>query len=96
MNTYNYSAFAVALKSVVCAVLVVCAHAALNAQQTGPRLVDPHLAVRPVVTNLNQPTSMAFIGPNDILVLEKPSGKVQRIQNGVFTSTVLEDRKSVV
>ena len=31
-----------------------------------------------VVTGLSQPTSMAFLGPSDLLVLEKASGKVQR------------------
>ena len=53
-------------------------------------MIDPNLAVRAVVTNLNQPTSMAFIGPDDILVLEKASGKVQRIVHGALDSTVLD------
>jgi len=60
----------------------------LNAQT--PSLVDPNLRVRTVVENLDQPTSMAFIGPNDLLVLEKATGKVQRVVNGVLTSTVLD------
>ena len=30
------------------------------------------------------PTQMAFIGPNDILVLEKDNGTVKRIVNGVI------------
>jgi glucose/arabinose dehydrogenase len=33
---------------------------------------------------------MAFIGANDFFVLEKATGKVQRIQNGVLQSTVLD------
>jgi len=33
---------------------------------------------------------MAFLGPNDILVLEKASGRVQRVVNGVVHSTVLD------
>ncbi len=44
--------------------------------------MDTNLAVRAVTTNLTQPTSMAFIGANDILVLEKASGKVQRVVDG--------------
>jgi glucose/arabinose dehydrogenase len=32
--------------------------------------------------DLESPTSMAFLGPNDILVLEKNGGAVQRIVNG--------------
>ena len=30
------------------------------------------------------PTQMAFIGPNDILVLEKDTGTIKRIVNGVI------------
>jgi glucose/arabinose dehydrogenase len=35
------------------------------------------------------PTTMAFIGENDILVLEKNTGKVQRIVDGVIKGAVL-------
>jgi aldose sugar dehydrogenase len=55
-----------------------------------PSLFDPNLTVRTVVTGLAQPTTMAFIGPNDILVLEKASGKVQRVTNGSIAGTVLD------
>jgi aldose sugar dehydrogenase len=55
-----------------------------------PELVDSNLSVRRVVSGLVMPTSMAFIGMNDILVLEKASGKVQRVVNGVVVSTVLD------
>jgi aldose sugar dehydrogenase len=43
---------------------------------------DPSLKVELVTQELRAPTSMAFLGPNDILVLEKESGTVQRIVNG--------------
>src|SRR5918912_1585141 len=43
---------------------------------------DPNLKVELVASGLKLPTSMAFLGPNDILVLEKESGTVQRIVNG--------------
>ena len=55
-----------------------------------PTVVDPNLAVRTVVSGLVQPTSMAFLGANDFLVLEKASGKVQRVVNGAIHSTVLD------
>src|SRR5919201_736648 len=54
-----------------------------------PTVLDPNLAVRTVVSGLNQPTSMAFLGDNDFFVLEKPTGKVQHVVNGVVT-TVLD------
>src|SRR5438132_12350680 len=90
MRTKTYIAIKVGLKSSVCAACIFCPDAFTHAQQTGPSLVDTNLAVRSITTNLNQPTSMAFIGANDLLVLEKASGKVQRIVNGRLTSTVLD------
>lgn len=90
MKTHVHSQLANGLKFIVCAILVVWARATSNGQENGPRLVDPNLGVRTVTTNLNQPTSLAFLGPDDLLVLEKASGKVQRFVNGVLTSTALD------
>ena len=70
--------------------LVLWPRPSANAQTVGPTLVDANLAVRTVVSGLNQPTTMAFLGDNDFFVLEKASGKVQRVVNGVVQSTVLD------
>jgi len=45
---------------------------------------DPALVVELVAIGLNQPTSMAFIGPGDILVLQKANGQVRRVVGGVL------------
>jgi aldose sugar dehydrogenase len=47
-----------------------------------PIINDPSLKADLVFQGLRNPTSMAFLGPNDILVLEKDQGTVQRIVNG--------------
>ena len=47
-----------------------------------PTVNDPNLRVEKVFEGLRFPTKMAFLGPNDILVLEKDNGTVQRIVNG--------------
>jgi len=47
-----------------------------------PIINDPSLKADLVFQGLRNPTSMAFLGPNDILVLEKAQGTVQRIVNG--------------
>jgi aldose sugar dehydrogenase len=52
---------------------------------------DPTLQVEVVVTGLDLPTAMAFLGPNDILVLEKDKGTVQRIVNGKLLPEPLLD-----
>ena len=55
----------------------------------GPTLVDGNLEVRTFASGLITPTSLAFIGANDVLVLEKNSGQVKRVANGQ-TTTVLD------
>jgi aldose sugar dehydrogenase len=52
--------------------------------EIAPTINDPNLKVERVVGGLKFPTSMAFLGPNDILVLEKNNGTVRRIVNGVM------------
>jgi aldose sugar dehydrogenase len=48
----------------------------------GPTIKDPNLKAQQIFTGLDHPTGMAFLGPNDILVLEKNTGTVQRIVDG--------------
>ncbi len=54
-----------------------------------PTIKDLNLKVETVATGLALPTTMAFIGPNDILVLEKNKGTVQRIVNGQMSAEPL-------
>ena len=53
-----------------------------------PTMLDPNLTVTTVVTGLDQPTNMTFLGPNDFFVLEKASGKVQHVVNGLAAPSV--------
>ena len=53
------------------------------ASPEGPEILDPTLKAEVVFRGLKYPTSMAFLGPNDILVTEKDAGTVQRILNGI-------------
>jgi hypothetical protein len=67
----------------------------VNAQALDPTVLDPNLGVRTAVGALNQPTGMAFLPHSDplmldILVLEKSTGKMQRVVNGSIQSTVLD------
>src|SRR6266516_3108402 len=56
---------------------------ALFAHNPGnPIINDSKLRVETVFKGLQLPTTMAFLGPNDILVLEKERGTVDRIVNG--------------
>jgi aldose sugar dehydrogenase len=73
------------------ALLTAVAALALPAQAlAAPSVVDPNLAVRTVVSGLVTPISIAFIGPNDMLVLEKDTGKVVRVRGGSVAGTALD------
>jgi glucose/arabinose dehydrogenase len=61
-----------------------------HAQDPTPSLVDRRLAVRTAATGLEQPVNLAFLGRNDMLVLEKATGRVQRVVDGAVTATVLD------
>jgi aldose sugar dehydrogenase len=56
-----------------------------------PTVIDSNLQVQTVTTELSLPTSMAFLGPNDILVLEKETGMVKRIKDGTVLPRPLLD-----
>ena len=53
-----------------------------SSQPIMPNLLDQNLKVERVASGLKFPTSMAFVGNGDILVLEKNNGTIQRIVNG--------------
>jgi len=57
---------------------------------TPPSMLVTNLRVRTAVSGLNQPISIAFLGNNDFFVLEKATGQVKRVTNGVVQSTVLD------
>jgi len=55
LNTSNFAAYAAYTRAIP--------------GTAGPNVNDPNLAVDVVAKGLQIPTSMAFLGPNDILVL---------------------------
>ena len=62
----------------------------VGAQSDAPEMLVSDLAVRPVVANLITPISMAFVGTNDFLLLEKNTGRVKRVTGGAVQGTVLD------
>jgi glucose/arabinose dehydrogenase len=74
---------------VLAAVLLGAAVLAAPAQGE-PTVLDRNLSVRTHATGLVTPTTMAFIGLNDVLVLEKNTGRVRRVVNGALQGTVLD------
>jgi glucose/arabinose dehydrogenase len=62
--------------------VVFAAYNKASPSSEGPTVDEPTLKVDTIVKGLERPTSMAFLGPNDILVLEKDRGTVSRITDG--------------
>ena len=76
----------------VAAAVAICGGArdTAQAQAAEPEMLRPGLGVRPLVSNLVTPIGMAFLAANDALVLEKNTGRVQRVVDGAVTGAVLD------
>ena len=57
----------------------------------GPTIKDPDLKTELVYKGLSYPTGMAFLDEDDILVIEKDTGIVRRIVNGVMVKEPILD-----
>jgi glucose/arabinose dehydrogenase len=66
-------------------IATILSNAVIAAAQ--PTVIDNNLAVRTIATGLMSPTTMAFLGPNELFVLEKATGKVQHVVDGVVQPT---------
>ena len=56
-----------------------------------PTLKDSNLSVTEITSGLSSPTTMAFIGTDDILVLQKDNGQVRRVIGGVLQPSAVLD-----
>jgi glucose/arabinose dehydrogenase len=56
-----------------------------------PAMLDLNLEIGAAATGLSLPTSMAFIAPDDFLVLQKNDGKVMRVTGGVLNPAPVLD-----
>ncbi len=62
-----------------------------GAQGAEPEMLNPALTVRTLVSGLDLPISIAFLDDDDLLVLEKDSGRVRRVTNGDVSATDVLD-----
>ena len=65
-------------------------------KQKEPSLLDPGLKVEEVVHGLQFPSTMAFLGPNDILVLDKEKGTIRGIIIGNLLPQPLLDLSKII
>lgn len=62
---------------------------ATNVSSSSPVVSDPNLKIESVATGFDFPTGIAFLGNNDILLLEKNTGIAYRIIDGNITNPVI-------
>lgn len=79
-----------ACAAVLCVSALFTVREGVNAQDEGPQMLNPSLRVRTVVSGLEVPIGLAFLGADDMLVLEKDTGRVKRVVNGSVTGTILD------
>jgi aldose sugar dehydrogenase len=81
---FVFALFTSSSLSVVCGTHPYFVYASIDPEdKEGPTIVqDGNLKVELVFRGLENPTNMAFLGKDDILVLEKEKGTVQRIIDG--------------
>ncbi len=82
------------MNKVLLAVLFAASFSVLLSSQNVfgvPSVIDSNFKVETVASGLSTPTTMAFLGPDDILVLQKNDGKVMRVLNGVLQATPVLD-----
>jgi len=63
----------------------------LNKGTDHPQVADTNLKVEEVADGLRVPTTMAFLGPDDFLILEKDTGTVMRVNGGIVSDLPLLD-----
>lgn len=73
------------------AILALTAAVPVAFGQPDPTMLVDGLKVRTAASGLVTPVSMAFIGNNDMLVLEKNTGKVRRVTAGVVQDEAVLD-----
>lgn len=80
----------VLLLTAIAAVIFCQSPTSTLAQGSSPSVVDPNLRVRTVISGLSEPTTMAFLGADEFLVLEKSTGQVKHVVNGAVAGTALD------
>src|SRR5574341_478964 len=58
--------------------------------QAQPALVNPKFQLERIFVGQFEPSSMAFLGPDDLLVLDRDEGKVFRVTNGIQIGPLLD------
>ena len=76
--------------SIVGIIVAVMLNVSVNYGCAQPLTINPRFSVEKIFTAHFEPSSMIFLGPDDILLLDRDEGKVYRITNGVQSKPLLD------
>ncbi|MGA7976820.1 MAG: PQQ-dependent sugar dehydrogenase, partial [Nitrososphaeraceae archaeon] len=85
------SFLAILVSVVVCSGDVSSVYAKKLKSYEGISIIEPGLTFQPLVSGFAFPTGMAFVDPDNILVIEKNTGRVIQIRNGTEMKEPLLD-----
>jgi glucose/arabinose dehydrogenase len=76
--------------SILGIIVVLIINILVNYAFAQPTTVDARFSVERIFTGHFEPSSMTFLAPNDILVLDRDEGKVYRVTNGDVSGPILD------
>jgi aldose sugar dehydrogenase len=76
--------------SILGIIIVLVINILVNYGWAEPVTVNPRFSVERIFTGHFEPSTMTFLAPNDILVLDRDAGKVYRVTNGDVSGPILD------
>jgi aldose sugar dehydrogenase len=86
----SWAAKAAKKVSILGIIIILLINISVNCGYAQPTMVNPRFSVERIFTGHFEPSSMTFLAPNDILVLDRDAGKVYRVTNGDVSGTILD------
>src|SRR5687767_13440006 len=90
MHTKEVTGIAVTVVALTTIFILGTATVSLPARAQGPTMTVPNLAVRTAVDGFVTPIGLAFLSDSEWLVIEKNTGQVKVVNDGVVTGTALD------
>jgi glucose/arabinose dehydrogenase len=78
-------------RSLTACALAAAGAASASADTVPAAMLDPNLQVTTAISGLDQPIGLVFLGTDDMLVLEKASGRIKRFIGGVQQASPVLD-----
>ena len=75
-------------------IVIIFSQASIMSVYSQPIATNPKLTIEKIFTGHFKPTTMAILGPDDILILDRDAGKIYRITDGILSEPLLDVKVS--